>query len=482
MLTQKNRKRDLFLAILTGLCFPISCFAQEYSYTHYDIADGLAGSTVYCIAQDREGFIWAATETGVSRFDGTHFRNFTIADGLPDIEVLQLFGDRDGRLWMAPFRKSVCYWYKGRIHNQDNDPILSKVHLRQNIEYFVEDSAGNMLIQENSALHLILRNGTVKEYDSLGQVPVFPSVAACLDSSGHFLVQVGDRVFRISEAGFSLVRVLPFTVVHPNMVAMSSSFAIWRVAASTYSILSLATGRVFRREVGQDFFRQISFTLLQDSLLYLNEILGCKENNIRSGKTRRFLSDKPVSRVFRDMDGNLWFATLGQGIYRLNSDQFGIRRIPSLHAETTPVMSILRTRDWLWVGNDREQIFRLSLPGLRDDPTKYVETVAKNRLLYLDTVNGGKIVVGGDNNLAELNGPGYRPIRIVDISVKSVVRRPDGRLLVASVWGVGNFDVKRWRFIDTIWRERATAVYCLSRYGLYRDADRSLPARGQSSS
>src|SRR5579863_2292156 len=141
MLTQKNRKRNLFLAMLTGLCLPISCYAQEYSYTHYDIGDGLAGSTVYCIAQDRDGFIWASTETGVSRFDGTHFRNFTIADGLPDIEVLQLFGDRDGRLWMAPFRKSVCYWFRGKIHNQDNDSTLRMVHLRQNVEDFVEDSA-----------------------------------------------------------------------------------------------------------------------------------------------------------------------------------------------------------------------------------------------------------------------------------------------------------------------------------------------------
>jgi len=452
-------KAVFFLIVLLFVWMPYRCFSQEYSYTHYDIADGLAGSTVYCIAQDRDGFIWAATETGVSRFDGTHFRNFTIADGLPDIEVLQLFGDRDGRLWMAPFRKSVCYWYEGKIHNQENDPILSKVHLRQNIEYFVEDSAGNMLIQENSALHLILRNGTVKEYDSLGEEPVFPSVAACLDSSGHFLVQAGDRLFRITEAGFSLVRMLPFTVVHPNMVAMSGSFAIWRMPASMYSILSLATGRLFNRKVEQNLFRHISFTVLQDSLLYVNEILGCTENNIRSGKTRRFLSDKPVSRVFRDMDGNLWFATLGQGIYRLNSDQFGIRKIPSLHAETSPVMSILRTGDWLWVGNDREQLFRLSLPGLRDDPTEGSEHVAKNRLLYLDTVNSGNVVVGSDNDLAELNGPGYRPIRMAIVPVKSVVRRPDGRLLVATVWGVGNFDVKRWRFIDTIWRERATTVY-----------------------
>jgi ligand-binding sensor domain-containing protein len=103
-------KRFLVLLFCLGALPPFSLQAQEYSYTHYDIADGLAGSTVYCIAQDEDGFIWVSTETGVSRFDGTHFRNFSIADGLPDIEVLQMFGDREGRLWMAPFRKSVCYW------------------------------------------------------------------------------------------------------------------------------------------------------------------------------------------------------------------------------------------------------------------------------------------------------------------------------------------------------------------------------------
>jgi ligand-binding sensor domain-containing protein len=453
-------KYAIFLTILTLLLTSYSSFSQEYSYTHYDVADGLAGSTVYCIAQDRDGFIWAATETGVSRFDGTHFRNFTIADGLPDIEVLQLFGDRDGRLWMAPFRKSICYWYKGRIHNQDNDSMLRRVHLRQNIENFVEDSDGNILIQENSALHLILRNGTVKEYDSLGQSPVLASVCACLDSSGHFLVQAADRIFRVTGAGSSQVLQLPFAVIHPLFIAMSGSYLIRRMATARYSILSLATGRLVGRTLGQDMFRHISFTLLQDSLLYINEILGSTENNISSGKTRRFLSGKPVSRVFRDMDGNLWFATLGQGIYRLNSDQFGIRKIPSLGAETSSVVSIRRINDRLWVGNDREQVFHLSLPEFRIDPADTRQTIAKDRILYLDTVNGGRAVAGSDVELDVIAGPGYRRLRREFVAVKSVVRRQNGLLLVASIWGVGDFDVKRWRFVDTIWRERATTAFC----------------------
>src|ERR1700735_3223416 len=121
--------------LLCLICFlPYLSRSQEYSYTHYDITEGLAGSTVYCITQDKDGFLWVGTETGVSRFDGTHFKNFTTADGLPDIEVLQIFGDSKGRVWMAPFRRSICYYYHGKIYNPGNDTLLSRIPFKGNIE------------------------------------------------------------------------------------------------------------------------------------------------------------------------------------------------------------------------------------------------------------------------------------------------------------------------------------------------------------
>src|SRR5688572_25467338 len=118
--------------LLTALCillFRCITTAQEYSYLHYGITEGLAGATVYCITQDKDGFIWTGTETGVSRFDGTRFKNFTTKDGLPDLEILSIFSDSKGRVWMAPFRKSVCYYYQGKIHNQQNDSLLSRIQL-----------------------------------------------------------------------------------------------------------------------------------------------------------------------------------------------------------------------------------------------------------------------------------------------------------------------------------------------------------------
>src|SRR5262245_12726551 len=132
-------RRSILAGLALFLILSRARAQEDYSYEHYDIADGLAGSTVYCITQDKDGFIWTGTETGVSRFDGTHFRTFTTRDGLPDVEVLEMFGDSRGRVWMAPFRRSVCYYYRGKIYNQDNDSLLSRVRLRARVEHFAED-------------------------------------------------------------------------------------------------------------------------------------------------------------------------------------------------------------------------------------------------------------------------------------------------------------------------------------------------------
>src|SRR5690348_2278219 len=138
-------KHALLLTWSAIVLLAYSSFGQEYSYTRYDVKDGLAGSNVYCITQDKEGFLWMGTDGGLSRFDGVHFKNFTLEDGLPDIEVLQIFADSRERIWMGPFTKSICYYAAGRIHNQQNDKQLAQFHLHGNIHSFAEDKNGNIL-------------------------------------------------------------------------------------------------------------------------------------------------------------------------------------------------------------------------------------------------------------------------------------------------------------------------------------------------
>ncbi len=64
---------------------------------------GLGNVVVMAVAQDRQGFLWAGTAGGLSRWDGYRFRNYVNVPGdprsLPDNDVLSLHIDRRGRLW-----------------------------------------------------------------------------------------------------------------------------------------------------------------------------------------------------------------------------------------------------------------------------------------------------------------------------------------------------------------------------------------------
>jgi hypothetical protein len=328
------------LLVLSMLCLPRNIYAQTYSYTHYDISDGLAGSTVYCITQDKDGFIWTGTETGVSRFDGTHFHNYTTVDGLPDVEILEMFGDTRGRVWMAPFRKAICYYYKGKIYNQDNDSILHKIRIRNNIFRFAEDRAGNILIQESTALQVITADGKIRDYDSIGGSPIRDCGAISSSSDGHFLAQVGNEIYKLSDKGFTPFAPLRIQSSLPSFIALNPFGMIWRIDSVQAAIRIFGTGKQLNMPIDWVHFSNISYTTVSDSLYYSNEMSGAIEYNVQSGQTKRFLPGTQISRTFRDATGNTWFTTMGQGIYRLNSDEFRTIRLKVPGVEGSSVGSL----------------------------------------------------------------------------------------------------------------------------------------------
>src|SRR5271166_3413186 len=89
------RARIALMAALTG-----TVAAQQYTFRQYGLAEGLQNLTVLSLAQDRDGYIWAGTEGGLYRYDGTRFRLMGPAEGLPcATEIHTLYLAADGALW-----------------------------------------------------------------------------------------------------------------------------------------------------------------------------------------------------------------------------------------------------------------------------------------------------------------------------------------------------------------------------------------------
>ncbi len=99
--------RKNFAGLKNIICF-IFCLAgifqaraQTYNFNHYSVKDGLIQSNVYDILQDRNGYIWLATDGGLSKFDGRNFTNYSTYDGLSETAVNAICEDNEGNIWIG---------------------------------------------------------------------------------------------------------------------------------------------------------------------------------------------------------------------------------------------------------------------------------------------------------------------------------------------------------------------------------------------
>src|SRR5277367_4135704 len=91
-------ERAAILALILSAA-PSAGLAQQYSFKDY--VDGLGNLSVNCLLQDRSGFLWIGTESGLYEYDGSRFWQFGQKEGLPSGFVRALNLDRDGRLWVG---------------------------------------------------------------------------------------------------------------------------------------------------------------------------------------------------------------------------------------------------------------------------------------------------------------------------------------------------------------------------------------------
>ena len=112
-LTAKNREsiivsRSLaFSLLLACLGIPMTLYGQRSSahFERLSVEDGLSQSTVTCILQDRQGFLWFGTANGLNKYDGYSFEVFKTdlndSNSLSGNHIIALCEDRESNLWIG---------------------------------------------------------------------------------------------------------------------------------------------------------------------------------------------------------------------------------------------------------------------------------------------------------------------------------------------------------------------------------------------
>src|ERR1043165_5037962 len=102
----------------------VKCLAQEPVWLHYTNQTGLPSNMVYDIYRDDEGYLWFATDKGVSRYNGIQFETFSTLHGLPNNELFYFKKDFQKRIWISTFNGDLCYYQDGVFHSAANTPFL----------------------------------------------------------------------------------------------------------------------------------------------------------------------------------------------------------------------------------------------------------------------------------------------------------------------------------------------------------------------
>ncbi|HEX6430339.1 MAG TPA: two-component regulator propeller domain-containing protein [Niastella sp.] len=448
--------RFFLFAVLLGVLCPLAVFSQEFGYTHYESKDGLPGSTVYCMTQDKEGFLWLGTDIGLSRFDGTHFKNFTKEDGLPDNEIIQLFADSKGRIWIAPFKKSVCYYYKGKIYTQNNDPVLKRIHLDDYVIRFAEDKAGNILMQETKKLHLVHVNGNVTIIDSINSKPIVFINTISAGADGAFRVIESFNVYDYKNDRFQLRKTIPAYANHFSYFAMTPKSLVWISDRTTTSVTSVGQDRTVTYPVRE---KHVNYGFIDETHVGACTMDGVVLYDLnRPGSTQNLLPGIPVSNIFKDTEGNVWFPTLGHGVYRLSSPFVTNYKLRNNNLPVQ-VFAFARYGESMLASTELNILYRLNRKTGKPERERIMIRGGVTMVGALSTYKD-KYIFGGTNyQLLKLGSSGFNAyVELPHIVVKSLFQHGD-KLYVATKDNVFVVNPETFTITDTIWHERSTSVF-----------------------
>lgn len=99
---------------------PIKKIPQEIFFSHITRDNGLPSNFIYNALQDKQGYVWIATDNGLVRYDGHDVKVFRHIRGdntsIADNTILSLMLDKNALLWIGTQDGSRSLWFDQHLY------------------------------------------------------------------------------------------------------------------------------------------------------------------------------------------------------------------------------------------------------------------------------------------------------------------------------------------------------------------------------
>ena len=290
--------------------FPFTLWAQtsETIFNRYTVDDGISQSSVSCILQDSEGYIWFGTQDGINKFNGYTFERFyhnpydsqSISHGW----VYSIAEDEEGNIWVGT---------RGGLNKFDKK--------KSAFESFLAKPGKANTINSNLVYGITYHNGLI--YANT------PPVLNILDPKTKQIVQYRNNI-NIEKKTNSFEKGTPVLVDKHNNVWMATTNGLSRFD-------------LVKKEFRNYFFNASDPSSIPDN--FINTLYLDKQGELWIGTNNGFCKYLPstdnflrfenkfrhntILSILQDNKGRFWFGTFGGGLNQtvMNSDKTKIMEI-----------------------------------------------------------------------------------------------------------------------------------------------------------
>ena len=295
------------------------CFAQQLSFRHYGAAEGLENLATLSLAQDGEGFLWAGTEGGLYRYDGTKFRLMGAAEGLPcTTEVQAMYVSADGALWASTCSKLF------RFDGHRFQAVSGVNEMLYRGQAMADDMHGHVVAGTSSGLKELVRdptNGSLVARSYPGGMELRTRIRGVFRHGSQLWFGCDSRVC-VEENGkvveYGADQGLPAD--NWDGIGVTPDGSVWVRSSS----------KLYRKAPGSERFLEETFeiahsmywgslTIGQDGTVLIPTDKGVaiyRDTRWSWIDESRGLPSAMANAVLWDRDGSLWIALVGAGVAR----------------------------------------------------------------------------------------------------------------------------------------------------------------------
>ncbi len=312
--------RHRHVRLLLFFFLSLAASAQAPLFRHFSQEHGLPSNEVYDMFQDRNGFIWFATDRGLARYDGTEFKRYEPRDGITDITVFDFFPQENGQVWCSTLNDKIFYFEDGStvFHPYVYNHVIAK------------------LVKDIGVPNLFIRNLAMDKAGSLWFV-FSNQYYVCIDRHGNLTVTANEKPIKPQEVRGIKIAQYAYTVYKNKMQPISyfstqpsegaEVIANDRIVTANGRQLLLGESEVRVCSKGQKciVIRMEKHEPLEAGAFgpsgfwvsYRGK--GVYIYDFNGHVLQKHLVGHSVTRTIQDCFGSLWFSTIDAGVFLLEN-------------------------------------------------------------------------------------------------------------------------------------------------------------------